>query len=148
MEAFLSTYSAKLDEKGRVFVPSHFRKIIPEAERDKVVMRKDTKQNCFIVYPQHVWEKIIADFRQKFNGHQYSAALAAFTGRVEVMDIDGQGRILLKKGQLAQIGIENPKDAMLAFEGRIDIFAIWNNANIEEERMSDSELDKLLDEVM
>jgi len=150
METFLGKYEAKIDAKGRVFLPARFRKLIPEEEREKVVMRKDTKENCLIVYPKHVWNEKVLQMQQKFNEYKgkNAAALAAFTSKAEWLDIDSQGRVLLKKIHLAKIGIDNIENSEVVFEGRIDRFAIWNNANYDESAMSDTELAALMEEIM
>ena len=36
MKSFIGNIEAKLDVKGRVFVPSSYRKLLPELERERV----------------------------------------------------------------------------------------------------------------
>ncbi|MDR2840649.1 MAG: cell division/cell wall cluster transcriptional repressor MraZ [Paludibacter sp.] len=147
MSTFLGKYEAKLDVKGRVFIPASFRKLLANGEQEKVVLRKDTKENCLIVYPEQIWNRKVEEMLQKFNEYKgkNAAALAAFTGKAEWLDIDAQGRVLLKQRHLEAIGIENSD---IVFEGRIDRFAIWSKAQHTANMMSDEELAALMEETM
>ena len=57
MSTFIGKYDAKADVKGRVFIPSSYRKILPDGERDRLVMRKDADNDCLVLYPESVWNK-------------------------------------------------------------------------------------------
>jgi len=55
MSTFIGKYEAKADVKGRIFIPSAYRKILPDGEKERVVMRKDAENDCLIVFPENVW---------------------------------------------------------------------------------------------
>ena len=42
MQTFVGNIEGRLDEKGRIFVPASYRKILAEAESKRIVMRRDT----------------------------------------------------------------------------------------------------------
>ncbi len=44
----------KLDEKGRIFIPAAYRKILAEMGNRSIVLRRDTDNACLIVYPEVV----------------------------------------------------------------------------------------------
>ena len=52
---FLGNIEAKLDAKGRVFLPAAFRKVLQGAGEQGLVMRKDVFQPCLVLYPESVW---------------------------------------------------------------------------------------------
>ena len=54
MSTFIGKYDAKADVKGRIFIPSSYRKLLPEGDRSKVVMRKDADNDCLVLYPESV----------------------------------------------------------------------------------------------
>ena len=52
---FLGNIEAKTDAKGRVFLPSVFRKVLQVSGEESLVLRKDVFQPCLVLYPQSVW---------------------------------------------------------------------------------------------
>ena len=46
MQTFVGNIEGRLDEKGRIFVPAAYRKILAEAESKRIVMRRDTDNEC------------------------------------------------------------------------------------------------------
>ena len=42
MSTFVGNIEGRLDEKGRIFVPAGYRKILAEGESKRIVMRRDT----------------------------------------------------------------------------------------------------------
>ena len=61
MSTFIGKYDAKADVKGRIFIPSVYRKVLPDGEKDRLVMRKDADNDCLILFPESVWNKKIAE---------------------------------------------------------------------------------------
>ena len=57
MQTFIGNIEAKLDEKGRIFVPAVYRKILAEEESKRIVMRRDTDNECLMFYPESVWNE-------------------------------------------------------------------------------------------
>ena len=54
---FTGNIDAKVDEKGRVFVPSSFRKILQREDAAGLVLRRDVFQRCLVLYPAEVWNR-------------------------------------------------------------------------------------------
>ena len=52
---FLGNIEAKTDAKGRVFLPSVFRKVLQSAGEERLVLRKDVHEACLVLYPETVW---------------------------------------------------------------------------------------------
>ena len=55
---FLSTYENKLDKKGRVSVPAHFRSHLSNLGFNSIVCFPSFNQNCIEAWPQDRMEKI------------------------------------------------------------------------------------------
>ena len=52
---FLGNIEAKIDTKGRAFLPATFRKVLQAGGEERLVLRKDVFQPCLVLYPESVW---------------------------------------------------------------------------------------------
>jgi len=147
MSTFIGKYEAKADVKGRIFIPSAYRKLLPDGEKERVVMRKDTENDCLVVFPENVWNKKVEDFKSKLDEWNSidQLLLMQFVSDAEWLDIDSQGRILISKKNLQAIGVENSD---VLFVGMVDRFAMWSKSKYEQTRMSSSDFATLLKERM
>jgi MraZ protein len=147
MSTFIGKYEAKADVKGRMFIPSTYRKLLPEGERERVVMRKDAGNDCLIIYPEHVWNAMLADLQKKLDIWNPVDVLimSQFTEDAEWLDIDSQGRVLITKKHLQAIGVDN---AEVLFVGMIDRFAIWSKSRYEQSKLSAADFAALLKDRM
>ena len=64
---FTGSIDAKTDEKGRVFVPSVFRKVLQKEEEEGLVLRRDIFENCLVLYPKSVWDAQVDSVRARTN---------------------------------------------------------------------------------
>ena len=133
MKTFLGKIEAKVDAKGRVFVPSVFRKVFSEEDRERVVVRMEADEKYLVVYPESVWNKQVLDLQSKLNewDPEDQMRLMQIMSKAEMLDMDSQGRILLQKKNLEMIGAEQD----LLFVGMLDRFAIWNPSVFAEKQM-------------
>ena len=46
---FLGNIEAKVDAKGRIFLPAAFRKVMQSSGEEQVVVRKDVFQDCLVI---------------------------------------------------------------------------------------------------
>lgn len=147
MSTFIGKYEAKADVKGRIFIPSAYRKLLPAGEKERVVMRKDAENDCLIIFPEHVWDEKLGDFKSKLDEWNSTdqMLLMQFVSDAEWLDIDAQGRVLLSKKNLQTIGVEN---AEVLFVGMIDRFAVWSKSHYEQAKMSPTDFAALLKERM
>lgn len=145
MSTFIGKYEAKADVKGRIFIPSAYRKLLPDGEREKVVMRRDAENECMILYPEHVWNAKVEQLKATLD--EWNPAdqmlLMQFVADAEWLDIDSQGRILIAKRHLQSISVENSE---LLFVGMIDRFAVWGKNRYEQSKMSQTDFAKTLKE--
>ena len=52
---FIGDFPAKTDAKGRVFLPSAFRKVLETAGENRLILRTDLFQRCLVLYPESLW---------------------------------------------------------------------------------------------
>ena len=131
MKTFLGKIDAKLDAKGRVFVPSVFRKVLSEEERERVVVRMEADEKYLLVCPESVWNRQVVELQSKLNewDPEDQMLLMQFVGDAEVLEFDAQGRVLLPKRLQMRMGLENE----IVFVGMVDRIAMWNKSVYEEQ---------------
>ncbi len=147
MATFIGKYEAKVDAKGRVFVPSVYRRLLPEGERDRLVMRKDADNDCLIIYPESVWNSKIEELKSNLDEWDPDDQLLMmqFVSDAEWIDIDSQGRVLLQRRFLEMIGVENNE---VMFVGMMDRFAVWGRSRYESSKLSPQDFAARLREKM
>ena len=138
MQTFIGNIEGRLDEKGRIFVPAVYRKILAEAESKRIVMRRDTDNECLMFYPEQVWNEKVEELRQALDewNPEDQLILMQFMADAEYLELDGQGRILLQKKNLETIGAQND----VLFVGMLNRFALWAPETFANKRLSQSEL--------
>ena len=131
MKTFLGKIDAKLDAKGRVFVPSVFRKVLSEEERERVVVRMEADEKYLLVYPESVWNRQVVELQSKLNewDPEDQMLLMQFVGDAEVLEFDAQGRVLLPKRLQVRMGLESE----VVFVGMVDKIAMWSKSMYEEQ---------------
>ena len=138
MQTFIGNIEARLDEKGRIFVPATYRKILAESESKRIVMRRDADNECLMFYPEEVWNEKVEQLRLTLDewDPEDQLILMQFMADAEYLELDGQGRILLQKKNLETIGAQND----VLFVGMLNRFALWAPETFANKRLSQSEL--------
>ena len=124
MARFEGNFDARLDEKGRVFFPAAFRRILQLEGDESLVVRKDVYQRCLVLYPRSAWDSRIDDMRSRlnpWNAHE-QMVFRKFEAGVDDLPIDSTGRILIKKEQQQQIGLQSLN---VHFIGMRDVIELW-----------------------
>lgn len=138
MSTFIGNIEAKLDEKGRIFIPAAYRKILSEANSRKIIMRRDTDNECLIFYPEQVWNDKVSALRQALDewDPEDQLILMQFMSDAETLETDNQGRVLINKRYLESIGAGNE----MLFVGLFDRFALWNAQTFEDKKLGTADL--------
>ena len=127
---FTGNIDAKVDEKGRVFVPSSFRKILAREESSQgLIMRRDVFQSCLVLYPQSVWDEQVDAITARTNmfDRQGRDALRRFVAGAESIVLDSGSRMLIPKRYLEETGIQNE----VRFIGVDNTIEIWSKKAAE-----------------
>ena len=121
---FAGNIDAKVDEKGRVFVPSSFRKILQREESQGLIMRRDIFQRCLVLFPQEVWNEQVNAITARTNmfDRQGRDALRRFVAGAESITLDSGGRMLIPRRYLEETGIVNE----VRFIGVDNTIEIWS----------------------
>lgn len=121
---FTGNIDAKVDDKGRVFVPSAFRKILQREDAGGLVLRRDVFQRCLVLYPAQVWNRQVDALvaRTSMFDRQGRSALRRFVAGAEDVSLDGNGRLLIPRRYLDEAGIRSD----VRFIGVDDTMEIWD----------------------
>lgn len=151
---FLGNIEAKMDAKGRAFLPAVFRKILQAGSNGpddadnslRLVLRKDVFQPCLVLYPENVWNEQMDALRQRLNrwNKQHQQVFRQFVSEVEVLTLDGNGRFLVPKRYLRMADI----DLDIKFVGMGDTIEIWSNTKTDQSQMNPDEFGKALEDLM
>ena len=120
---FTGNIDAKVDEKGRVFVPSSFRKILQHAVSQGFILRRDIFQCCLVLYPHEVWDAQVDAVTARTNMFDRKGrdALRRFVADAEDITPDSGGRILIPRRYLEEVGICTE----VRFIGVDNVIEIW-----------------------
>ena len=66
MNGFFGKHSAKVDDKGRLVIPSAIKGVVPE-EQMKFVIRKDMHSDCLEMFTYQEWEMMSQAVRSKLD---------------------------------------------------------------------------------
>lgn len=127
---FTGTFTAKLDAKGRVFLPSDLRKQLAESD-GRLVIKRDLYQPCLTIYPYGVWEQEVDRLRCRLNrwDPRHAMIFRQFLADAEVFKLDGNGRLLLNGRNRRHCRLsEQVSGAALSFIGVDDRIEIWSEA--------------------
>ena len=147
---FLGNIEAKMDAKGRAFLPAVFRKMLQAGSNGttdvRLVLRKDVFQPCLVLYPESVWNEQMDALRQRLNrwNKQHQQVFRQFVSEVEVLTLDGNGRFLVPKRYLRMADI----DQDVKFVGMGDTVEIWSCQQAEQHQMNPEEFGEALEELM
>lgn len=143
---FLGNIEAKVDAKGRIFLPAAFRKVMQSSGEGQLVVRKDAFQDCLVIYPESVWNDQVDALRQRLNrwNRQHQQIYRQFVSDVELISLDASGRLLLSRRSLEKVGIQS----QVRFLGVGDTIEIWAADDSPGPYMDEEEFGKALESLM
>ena len=144
---FLGNTEAKIDAKGRAFLPAAFRKVLQSCGAEEgLVLRKDVFQDCLVIYPGSVWNEQMDSLRSRLNrwDKAQQQVFRQFVSEAEALTLDANGRFLIPKRCLAMAGIRQD----IRFVGMGDTIEIWAAGEAERPFMDSAEFFRSLEEAM
>lgn len=138
MSTFIGNIEARLDDKGRIFIPAAYRKILSEMDSRRIIMRRDTDSECIIFYPEQVWNDKVGQLRQALNewDPDDQMILMQFMAEAEILEMDSQGRVLLQRKNVETIGAQQD----VLFVGMLDRFALWSPTIFQDKQIPQKDL--------
>ncbi len=125
---FRGSAPAKIDDKGRLKVPTGFRRFLQERYGPEVFVTS-VLGDSVLVYPLQVWE----EFEERLAGLPATdSTKRRFLERVSYYGsqarVDGQGRVLVP--QLLRDSAEMTGEVVVS--GRLDHLEVWNHRRLRE----------------
>jgi MraZ protein len=111
---FRGSQIARVDEKGRLKVPAEFKRLLDEQNVQAFFITSFDGERAEI-FPLHEWEKIEVEMASRPSSAQKSKFLDVTNYFGQVVEMDGQGRLLLPQnlrekaglsGDLAVLGLQ------------------------------------------
>ena len=136
MDRFVSTFTNKIDAKGRVSVPAPFRAVL---ERDGYTQGARGGIYCYPSLDAPALDAGGQSLAQKIDGlldglpdysDERDELSVALYGDVHILGIDQDGRIVLPEALRAHAGLSAPSH----FRGPRQKFQMWEPARFEERR--------------
>ncbi len=126
----IGTYECKADAKGRMMMPSAFKKQLAPVLQEGFVIKRAVFQSCLELYPMEEWNLMMQKinklnrFKKKNNDF-----IRRFTAGVKVVELDASGRILIPKDLFEFAGIKK----QLVMSSSVNIIEIWDKDKYEKE---------------
>lgn len=146
MSKFYETYECKIDDKGRLKLPSSLIRYLEEITGKSLVIKRSVFQKCLEVYPVESWDKMM----DQVNGlnrfvKKNADFIRMFTAGVKKVELDASERLLVPKD--LKIFAELTKEIVVSGAG--DFFEIWDKEAYEKIIETTQEnFGKLAEEVM
>jgi MraZ protein len=134
MITFIGEYTCKVDAKGRIMLPSAFKKQLPPTALEKFVVKRDVFEKCLVMYPISEWERQNRIIRKNTNPYnkEHSRFLRLFYQGTAELVLDSNSRFLIPKRLIDFAGIG--KETILAGQyGKIEIWAENQYGKVNEE---------------
>jgi MraZ protein len=123
------TYSARVDDKGRLKLPADFHKYLTEIGAVKVFVTSFDKR-IGKIYPIPVWKEIEIKLEAgNGNGRKGKALLFVANDLGGDAEIDGQGRMLIPAELRRELKLENEQVRLKYYRGGIE----FQNSGVYEE---------------
>ena len=117
-----------LDNKGRFAIPMPLKKQMGEAVNEGFVLKRSVFQKCLELIPMRRWNYImdkidnLNSFIKKNNDF-----IRLFTSGVKLVDIDGNGRVLIAKDLVIFAGLKKE----LTLSSSANIIELWDKDQYE-----------------
>ncbi len=123
MRNFIGTYECKIDDKGRLKVPSSLIKQMENFEDKTFVVKRSVFQSCLEVYPMKAWDKLMEKINKLNRFIKKNADfIRMFTAGVKTVELDSAGRLQISKDLIHFADLT--KDIVVTSAG--ELFEIWD----------------------
>jgi len=125
MTTFIGEYSCKVDAKGRIVLPSAFKKQMATEAQDKFVVKKDIFENCLVLFPMDEWQRQVELIRKKLNPYnrEHNKFQRNFFLGMAELSLDNINRLLVPSRLIQLVDIK--QDVILL--GQDEKIEIWSS---------------------
>lgn len=147
MTTFIGDYPCKADNKGRIMLPSAFKKQMGGAVQDKFVVKKAIFEKCLVLYPMDEWERQVKLLRSRINPYnrEHNVFLREFyKGTAEII-LDANNRLLIPKRLTDWAGIVTGEVVLAGQDGRIEV---WDKVRYEAVDVKEDDFAALAEKIL
>jgi len=150
MARFKGDHFCKVDGKGRILFPAKLKKQMPAEAGDVLVGKMNTFERSLILYPENVWNRLVARTLKKLNPYnaRHDEFRRDFFRDVLEMELDGSGRVLLPKRFLEILEVKSGQSEEVVLAGQGDILELMSGPRYQRTQLSDEKRRSLAEEVM
>ncbi len=130
--AFFWNYTLKLDDKGRITIPSEYKHTLEKDFRTSVlaVVHGVVQQKCLVVYPQDIWVQKMKKLIQSSSGTQDARKILNLrrylTSNTYQKELDKNGKLLIPPRLWHKLDIDNIRNGIeMVIIGNFDCFEVW-----------------------
>lgn len=146
MITFIGDYNCRLDSKGRITLPSAFKKQMKDSLQEGFVLKRDIFEKCLILYPMKEWERQNQIIRSKTNPYnrEHNKFLRMFYSGTAEVSPDAASRILIPKKlqEYAEIGDE------VVLAGHFGKIEIWSDSLYQQAGKIENEFASLAEKIL
>jgi MraZ protein len=142
----IGVHECKMDNKGRVMIPSPLKKQLMPVVEDGFVLKRSVFQKCLELYPMAEWKQVMS----RVNGlnrfvKKNNDFIRMFTAGVKSVELDGAGRLNISNDLIAFAGLK----AGVVMSSAVSMIEIWDK-DAYERLLNNPEVDfgALAEEVM
>ncbi|MFA5849641.1 MAG: hypothetical protein WC833_07145 [Bacteroidales bacterium] len=146
MVKFIGEYTVKVDDKGRLILPSSFKSVI-SVDDLRLVVKKDLFSNCLEMFTYEEWAKESEKVKSRLNffNREHSQFWREYMRDRAVVEPDEKlGRISIPKRLLEQIGVERE----VVFAGNDHKIEIWAKENFQNTKLPESDYLALAEKIL
>jgi len=127
MIRFSARYTALIDDKGRVVLPSAFKKAMGELAEEPVIVEKDIYKSCLNIYPLKFWDERISRIEKRLNpfNERDDDLLSELYENFASLTMAPNGRINIPDDFMEHAGITEEVREVI-FVGKGQSITLWN----------------------
>ncbi|MBQ8098849.1 MAG: cell division/cell wall cluster transcriptional repressor MraZ [Bacteroidaceae bacterium] len=131
---FIGNIEAKIDQKGRAFLPAVFRRVLQTGGEERLILRKDVFANCLVVMPESELNLRLDQLKERLSiwNAAHQRLFRQYVTDMEWLTLDSNGRFLIPKRYLQKVGIVQD----VVFVGVDSAIEIWA---LEEKKRADQQ---------
>jgi MraZ protein len=124
MIRFSSTCEALMDDKGRVVLPSSFKKSMGELADEPLIIEKDIYKPCLNIYPERFWYERLMEIEKTLNpfDEEDDNLLTKIYANYTTVTMAPNGRINIPSNYLEHSGISRK----VVFAGKGVSITLWD----------------------
>lgn len=147
MAKFIGEYKAKIDDKGRVVLPSAFKSLLGEGADLRFVIKRSLFADCLEMYTYAEWEKESDNVRSRLNlfKKEHATFWREYMRGSAMVEADSKlGRMLIPKSLMEAVGAEKE----VVFCGCNHIIEIWDKAKYDARELGSDEFVALAEKIL